>query len=159
MENGIKLFVIDVDGTLTDGTSAIAETGVVCKSFCSKDFYALEVLVRNSYKVLLIADTSDRVIYAKAGKNYKIINNSKNKFDDIANYLLEEGITWEEVAYIGDSESDIKCMTAAKFSGCPHDAVPEIIEHANYSAHAPSGKGAVYETIRYFFAVNKLEWN
>lgn len=158
MENKIQLFIIDVDGTLTDGTVDITETGVTSKNFCLRDFYAIDVLHRSSYKILLITETSDRVIFAKAGKNYKIISNSKNKFDDIANYLLQENLSWNEVAYIGDAESDLKCIKEAGFSACPHDAVTEILESVNYASHASSGKGAVYEIIRYYFALHNLDW-
>jgi 3-deoxy-D-manno-octulosonate 8-phosphate phosphatase (KDO 8-P phosphatase) len=155
----VKVFVIDVDGTLTDGDTIVNEAGVVSKNFHLKDFYAIENLNRDGFKVVFITETSDRVIFAKVGKNYKIISNSKNKFEDVSNYLKQEDLNWDNLVYIGDSEVDVKCVDEAFFSACPHDASPEVLEHAVYSAHAAGGRGAVYEIIRYFYKINKFAWN
>ena len=92
------------------------------------------------------------------GKNFHIISGSKNKFIDLSKYLVEEGLTWDDVAYIGDAENDYKCVLEASLSGCPSDAIPEIVEHSVYPTHAIGGKGAVYEFIRHLFKLKKMEW-
>jgi hypothetical protein len=38
-------------------------------------------------------------------------------------------------------------------------ACPEAIEAAIYPAHTVGGRGAVYEIIRHFYAINKFDWH
>ena len=154
----IKLIAIDVDGTLTDGNFYTNEAGQIYKNFFTRDISAMYKAKDAGFKVIIITGSTDRVIYAKLGKNFHIISGSKNKFIDLSKYLVEEGLTWDDVAYIGDAENDYKCVLEASLSGCPSDAIPEIVEHSVYPTHAIGGKGAVYEFIRHLFKLKKMEW-
>jgi YrbI family 3-deoxy-D-manno-octulosonate 8-phosphate phosphatase len=158
----IKIFVIDIDGTLTDGTlfynELESETHLLFKKFNSKDFYALHRLLNDSYKILFVTENPDGLISRKFGHKCKIITHSKNKFDDVSRHLSENGLMWSNVAYIGDSETDLECICEAAFSACPSDATTEVLEESVYAAHASGGIGAVYEIIRYFYRLNKIDW-
>jgi 3-deoxy-D-manno-octulosonate 8-phosphate phosphatase (KDO 8-P phosphatase) len=154
----IKLFVIDVDVTLTDGNIQLNEAGQVSKSFNVKDFSAIESLIKNNFELAFVSELNDRVIYAKMGRNYKIFSNCKNKFEEISKYINEKNLSWDEVAYIGDNETDLECILESSFSGCPSDACQEVHEQSVYAAHASGGRAAVYEIIKYFYNLNKIEW-
>lgn len=154
----IKLFVIDVDGTLTDGKIMMNEAGQIYKSFHVRDFHAIESLLKNEFEVAFVTEMSDRVIFAKLGRNYKIFANCKNKFEEISNYIAEKELAWDDVAYIGDSESDFECISEAGFAACPSDACTEIVDLVSYAAHSAGGDAALYEIVKYFYELNKIEY-
>jgi 3-deoxy-D-manno-octulosonate 8-phosphate phosphatase (KDO 8-P phosphatase) len=154
----VKLIAIDVDGTLTDGNYYINEAGDVYKNFFTRDMYAIDQAAKNGFQIVFLTGSRDRVIYAKVGKKYPILSGCDNKFVKLSEYIIENKLSWEEVAYIGDAENDYKCIVEAAFSGCPSDAVPEIIEHSVYSSHFSGGKGAVYDVIRYFYRLRRIPW-
>jgi 3-deoxy-D-manno-octulosonate 8-phosphate phosphatase KdsC-like HAD superfamily phosphatase len=97
------------------GMLSINETGVVAKSFNTRDFYAIDHLTGDGFKVIFITETNDRVIFAKIKNNYKVFGNCKDKHADISLFLQEQNLTWENVAYIGDSEEDLHCIERCKF--------------------------------------------
>lgn len=157
--DAVKLIAIDVDGTITDGNYLVAENGGLSKNFNTRDMHGIYRAAKDGFKIVIITGSTDRVIHAKMGKwGHTIISGSKDKFADLSKHLLDNELTWDNVAYIGDAENDYKCICEAAFSGCPSNAIPEVYEHAMYGAHAKAGDGAVYEIIRYFYRLRKLTW-
>lgn len=156
--DSIKLLAIDVDGTMTDGQFYVNETGIIFKNFHTRDMYAINRATKDGFKVIFVTGSSDRVIYAKVSKSYPVISRASDKFAELSKYIVEQGLSWEDVAYIGDAENDYKCIIEATFSACPSDAIPEILEHSVYSAHYKGGEGAVYDIIRYLYRLRKMEW-
>lgn len=70
MYDKIKVVVMDVDGTLTDGVYQISSPvnitkSVVIKSFYTRDFYAIEQLMRKGIRVLILTQSHDSVIKAQ----------------------------------------------------------------------------------------------
>jgi len=60
--SNIEVVAIDVDGCLTDGIYQISSSGEVSKSFYTRDFYAIEQLLRDGLRVVIITQSHDRVI-------------------------------------------------------------------------------------------------
>lgn len=162
----IKIVAMDVDSTLTDGIYQISEQevghGIVTKSFYTRDFYAIEQLMRAGILVCIITQSHDKVIERQvqriashsdfwSGKwnsfnGLKVltgINNKKKAIKD--QVLMKSGFDWHNVAYIGDAENDVTCMKKALFTGCPADAIEEVKENVNYISEFPGGRGAVYD--------------
>jgi 3-deoxy-D-manno-octulosonate 8-phosphate phosphatase (KDO 8-P phosphatase) len=157
----IKIVAMDVDGTLTDGIYQISELGIVSKSFYTKDFYAIEQLLRNGISVFIITQSHDNAIskqvdrianHSKLWKDclrdgiLKVVTAVENKKEYLqAEILTKNGYAWFKVAYIGDAENDIECLKKSKFSGCPSDAIDEVVEFADFHSEFPGGRGAVYD--------------
>ena len=57
------------------------------------------------------------------------------------------GISFEQVAYIGDDVNDMECMSVCGFSACPADAMEEVKECVDYVCKNIGGHGAVREII------------
>ncbi len=164
--NDIRIFITDVDGVLTDGIYQISEQevgkGIVTKSFYTKDFYAIEQMIRAGIFVFIITQSHDRVIERQierisshskfwmdqwcGNKGLKVLTGIENKKNIIHSHILmrnEWG--WNNVAYMGDAENDIECMKKALWTGCPSDAIEDVKENSNYISDFPGGKGAVYD--------------
>lgn len=68
---------------------------------------------------------------------------------DAGIYYDNNGISREEVGYIGDDLNDYPPMQLAEFIGCPADACEEIKEIADYISEIKGGYGAVRDIISY----------
>jgi len=59
--------------------------------------------------------------------------------------LAESGLTPEETAYVGDDLPDVRLLRAVGFAAAVADAIPEVVEAADYVAARDGGRGAVRE--------------
>lgn len=145
----IKMLVMDVDGTLTDGKIYVGDNGEVFKAFNVKDGYRLINI--NNYNIIPVIITGKKSqILAKRAAELKIEEVHQGIDDKLQ--VLEEIInryelTYENVAYIGDDENDIVCMKACYLKACPADAINEVIDLVDYVCKSNGGNGAVREFI------------
>ena len=63
--------------------------------------------------------------------------------------LNESALDKSEVAYMGDDLNDIHIMKRVGIKGAPRDAVPEILEIADFISDKNGGEGAVREFVEY----------
>lgn len=146
----IKLFVMDVDGTMTDGKIYIGNSGEIFKSFDVKDGYGIHSILpsKNIFPVVLTGRKSDIV------KNRcdeleipYVIQGSKNKVVDLELLMNKLGLGWENVACVGDDLNDLNIIRKAEWSACPNDAVDEIKKECDFVASKVGGRGAIRESI------------
>ena len=151
-----RLFVMDVDGTLTDGSINISENGELFKSFNVKDGYGIaNILPDNGFTTAIITGRSSSIVDRRCeelGITHCIqgCTDKKGELIKLANayglFLNEKGIL-PRVAYIGDDIPDLECFMISEISGCPSDAACDIKKNADYTAKANGGAGAVREFI------------
>lgn len=160
MYKEIDTVCIDVDGTLTDGVYEISDTGTVTKSFYTRDFYAIEQLLRAGLQVVIITQCHDdcmseqlKRIYSHSDFWLKMAAKGKlllwagidHKVHEIEKMFRSGARGWDNIAYIGDAENDFDCIQYAGFSGCPTDAVPYVRDKAMYPSDYRGGHGAVHD--------------
>lgn len=153
----IKLLVMDVDGTMTDGKINMGTNGEVYKSFNVKDGYGInELLPQNNIKSAIITGRTSSIVENRAnelGINY-VYQGIKNKLDKIYEIANEMGINTKQIAYIGDDIIDLACMNVSGLSGCPSDAVKEIKNKADFISQYKGGEGAIREFIEWLIQEN-----
>ena len=154
----IKILVMDVDGTLTDGKIYMGPCGEVFKRFDIKDGYGIGILLKK-YEIIpaIITGRSSNIVLNRCKElGIKEIHqdcmDKKTKLLDLASkYGLQinsSGVL-QGCAYIGDDLIDLPCMQISEFSGCPSDATREIKEVSDYICEAKGGEGAVREFINW----------
>ena len=146
----IKLFVTDVDGTLTDGHIYVGENGEVMKAFNVKDGYAI-VKILPEYKIVpvIITGKTSEIVKKRAAelKISEVYQNISDKLPLLKEIADKYNATADEIAYIGDDVNDLDCMDWCGVSACPIDAVEEVLSKADYVCQRQGGKGAVREFI------------
>lgn len=155
----IKLFVMDVDGTLTDGALHIDNTGKeLFKSFHARDGYGIKYLLSNTKSAIITGRTSGIVSYRaeELGITY-CYQGITNKLSILKQITNEMNISLDEVAYIGDDVNDLECIEAVKFSGCPKDAVLAIKNEAKFISNYDGGHGAVREFIDFLISIGEIQ--
>lgn len=146
----IKALVMDVDGTLTDGGLYIGPNGEIAKRFHVKDGYAIHDLLPEKGIIPIIITGRQSEIVLQRCKELgimHIVQGSKDKVADLKKILMQEKITLEETAYIGDDLNDLSCMKIVGLRGCPCDAADEVKQIADYITIRSGGNGAVREFV------------
>lgn len=148
----VKLLVMDVDGTLTDGKIYMGENGELFKAFDVKDGYAIyHLLSINNITPIIITAKNTGIVQKRAealGIN-EIYQGVKDKLQVLNDILEKYNYTFEDVAYIGDDIPDLECMKKSRIVGCPSDAVREVLDVADFVSNKKGGEGAVREFIEW----------
>lgn len=152
----IKYFVMDVDGTLTDGKIYMGNECEVCKAFNIKDGCGIhDILIPSGIVPVIITGRSSLIVERRCKELgiqdlYQGVANKQFVLDRL---LKEAGYEYKDVAYIGDDINDLSCMKIIKETGgiigCPADAVQEVIEVADFVSSKNGGDGAVREFIEW----------
>lgn len=156
----IKLIVLDVDGTLTDGKLYIDNLGNEMKSFDVKDGLAISQAIKQGLKIAIITGKTSNIVEKRSKELgiIDIIQGSRNKVEDLKTILKKYNLSFEETAYMGDDLVDLKVMNYCGFSACPKDSVDEIIEISNFISKKNGGNGAVREFLEFLLKKQNL-WN
>lgn len=145
----IKILVLDVDGTLTDGKIYMGENGEVMKAFNCHDTLPLRKLPSLGIETIIITGRKSKIVENRAEEMnisyvYQGITNKKEKLEEI---LKEKNLKYENVAYIGDDENDYDAMINCSFKACPNDAVDIIKSICDYISPKNCNESAVGEIL------------
>ncbi len=152
----IKMLVMDVDGTLTDGRIYMGPGGEVMKAFDIKDGYAIaNMLPEKGILPVIITGRDSAIVQNRADELgiQEIYQAVPNKLEKMCEIAERHGIQQEEIAYIGDDLNDLKCIEFAAVSGCPADVASEVASKVSYVCRKTGGNGAVREFIEYIISL------
>lgn len=150
--NKIKLFLSDVDGTLTDGGMYYSETGDELKKFNTRDGMGFQILHKAGIKTGIITSETTKLVENRAKKlkiDFLIQGKREGGKLDAAKKICEKmGITLDEVAYIGDDINCVDLLEAAGLKACPNDACEVVCNIPSIrKMKRDGGKGCVREFI------------
>ncbi|MBK7129190.1 MAG: HAD-IIIA family hydrolase [Crocinitomicaceae bacterium] len=146
----IKLVILDVDGTMTDGGMYYTENGDQIKKFNAKDGLAIRRKAKEGIIFGIISHAfKSEAIHTRANLlNIQKVHVGQEKKSDILNtWCSELNIKPEQVAYVGDDINDIDIMEVVGLSVCPADAVKDIKRIAHIILQRNGGQACVREFI------------
>lgn len=145
----IKMLVMDVDGTLTDGKIYMGNDGELCKAFNVKDGYGLNNVRKYGIITAIITGRSSKLLELRANdlKIMELYQGIDDKLEVLKEIAQKYNLDFSEIAYIGDDLNDFDCIKASGLSACPVDAVDEIKEICDVVCTKGGGNGAVRELI------------
>ena len=150
----IKLLVMDVDGTLTDGKIYIGAEGEVFKAFNVKDGYGIhDLLIPAGITPVIITGRKSGIVEARCRELgiERCYQGVRDKVQQLDQLLQEMGQTYAQVAYIGDDLNDLPCIEKVRSNGgivaCPRDAVESVRNVAHFISIHDGGNGAVRDFI------------
>ncbi len=156
----IKLFVLDVDGVLTDGSLLVLNDGQMARSMNIKDGYALQLAVKKGYHILVISGGISDAVKQRLQKLgiTNVLMNVVNKKEALLHHVAQHNFTWQQVLYMGDDIPDMATMQMAGVACCPADAVQEIKAVSHYISPVNGGQGCVRDIIEKVLKLND-DWN
>ena len=146
----IKVFLSDVDGTLTDSGMYYSESGEELKKFNTRDGKGFELLKKAGIKVGIIT-SEDTSIVEKRAKKLKLDYlfqglEHKGKLNVALEICKNERISLEEIAYIGDDINCIELLERVGLAACPSDSISSVKKISNINIMIKKGgEGAVRE--------------
>jgi 3-deoxy-D-manno-octulosonate 8-phosphate phosphatase (KDO 8-P phosphatase) len=150
----VRLFAMDVDGVLTDGTVQISSDGTEAKGFSILDGMGLRLLDQAGIVTAWISGRASGATTRRANE-LKIPHLVQGRIDKIT--ALQEiagqlGFTKDHCVYMGDDGMDVPAITWAGIGVAPPDAMPDALAAADYITVRAAGRGAVREICEHLLA-------
>jgi 3-deoxy-D-manno-octulosonate 8-phosphate phosphatase (KDO 8-P phosphatase) len=152
----ITTFVFDVDGVMTDGSVLLIENGLQARRMNVKDGLALQMAVKNKYKVIILSGgASEPVINRLRYLGLDEIHlGLKDKLKFLEIYIEENQLSWHEVLYMGDDLPDIPVLQKVGLPCCPADSAIEVKKVSKYISSLNGGNGCVRDVIEKVLKLN-----
>jgi 3-deoxy-D-manno-octulosonate 8-phosphate phosphatase (KDO 8-P phosphatase) len=155
----IKLFLMDVDGTLTDGGVCLISTTAAngagdpvvseMKVFNAQDGQGLSLAHTMGIQTGFITGRSSPAV-ARRAEELKVpfvyLGQAK-KVEAFEECMQKAGVTEEEVAYMGDDLPDIPLARRAGLAVCVADGAPELAAICHFTTRRLGGRGAAREVV------------
>jgi 3-deoxy-D-manno-octulosonate 8-phosphate phosphatase (KDO 8-P phosphatase) len=144
---GIRACIFDVDGVLTDGTLYISEAGETLKAFHALDGHGLKLLAQGGITPIVITGRDSPAVRRRL-KDLGLVHAVFGAHDKLAAaepLLAQLGLSWPEVAAMGDDWPDLPLLLRAGLAVAPLNAHPEVRGVAHHTTSVAGGHGAARE--------------
>jgi len=126
----IKLLLTDVDGVMTDSGMYYSEAGDELKKFNAHDGMGLQLVRHKGIKTGIITSEDTKLVerrFQKLKLDYLYQGKRDGgKLSSVKEICAIEGITLDNVAYIGDDVNCFELLSAVGLAACPADALDAI---------------------------------
>jgi 3-deoxy-D-manno-octulosonate 8-phosphate phosphatase (KDO 8-P phosphatase) len=150
----IRLFAMDVDGVLTDGTVQISSDGTESKAFSTLDGLGLARLRKAGVMVAWISGRPSGASRMRAAelKIPHLVEGRTDKLAALQELAASLSLTAAQCAYMGDDDIDAPAIAWAGIGLAPAAAMPAALAAAKLVPDRPAGRGAVREVCDYLLA-------
>ena len=152
----VKLFAMDVDGILTDGTVLISSDGTEAKRFSILDGLGLARLRDAGFPLAWISGRASGATTARATelKIPHVIQGRIDKLTALTELADQLGLPLSACAYMGDDVIDVPALRAAGIGISVPGAIAEARAAADYITKREAGAGAVREICDHLFVAH-----
>lgn len=152
----IKGIVFDVDGVLSPSTIPLGADGAPTRMVNIKDGYALQLAVKHGYKIAIITGADSEAVKKRfnALGITDVYLKASMKVPILKGWMDKEGLSPENVAYVGDDIPDYEAMQIVGLSICPADAAIDIKNIAGYISKTNGGEGVGRDALEQIMRVN-----
>ena len=147
----IKLILMDVDGTLTDGALFVMPDGEEVKGYHVRDGMGILMARRAGMEVGVLTGKASRGFDHRAARLRlaEVHQNVADKAVCLAGILDRRKLSAAEVAYSGDDLNDLDVLRSVGLAGAVGDAHPLVRRSCDYVCRLAGGRGAVREFIEF----------
>ena len=152
----IRLFAMDVDGILTDGTIHVSSDGVETKTFSILDGMGLVQLRKHGIPTAWISGRASGATSVRAEelKIPHLVQGRTDKITALKELAATLNLTADQIVYMGDDDIDTAAIKWAGIGVSVPDATPLPFAAADYVTRRPAGKGAVREICEHILAAH-----
>ena len=156
----IKAMAFDFDGVFTDNRVYVMQTGeeaVVCNR---SDGMGISMLRKAGIPLIIISTEKNPVVSVRAAKlNIDVLQGIENKLLVLSQWVVENQLSIEQVAFIGNDINDVDCLSAAGLGIAVADAYPVAVDAADFVLSKKGGQGAVREIADLWLSANSVSAN
>ncbi len=145
----VRLVLLDVDGTLTDGGLYYFDQGGLALRFHVRDGLGMALGRRAGLLVGLVSGRDVMQVRHRAAELNldEVVLGVTDKRAVVLEIMERRGLAPEEVAFVGDDLVDIPAMAAVGFPAAVADAMDDVREAAVWVTPHGGGQGAVRDVI------------
>jgi 3-deoxy-D-manno-octulosonate 8-phosphate phosphatase (KDO 8-P phosphatase) len=147
----VRLLVMDVDGTLTDGGVYFGSSGEELKRFHTQDGLGIVLARSVGLQTAWVTGRESGIVWRRsqelATPRNLVLQGVKDKVKALHFLAKETETTLAEMAFMGDDLNDLPAMSEAAVALCPADAASHVCAAADWVATRRGGEGAVREAI------------
>jgi 3-deoxy-D-manno-octulosonate 8-phosphate phosphatase (KDO 8-P phosphatase) len=145
----IKLIVLDVDGTLTDGTLLYANDGGQAKAFHVADGLGIVMAQAVGLRIAVVSGRASRAVEQRMAelKVSDLIQNCADKASALKDLLAKYALTPNQAAYVGDDINDLPAFDVVGVKIAVANASELLKARADWVTPRPGGAGAVRDAI------------
>lgn len=154
----LKIWIIDVDGTLTDGGIYYDNSGNEIKKFSSRDAAGFFAAQKAGMKTMVVTGRESPAVLRRLGelKADYIFQNVRDKGPFVQNFLKQNGWSFAQAGAIGDDLNDLPVLERCGFAACPAGSCMEIQAAADYISMKKGGEGAVRDIIEHVLRMGNI---
>jgi len=143
----IRLFVTDVDGTLTDGGMYYTAQGEYMKLFNTRDGMGLSMLREAGIEIAIMTSEDSEIVSRRAEKLgiTRVYLGVRDKLTRMTALCQELDLPLTSVAYVGDDVNDLDVIRNVGLGFAVADADSRVLQAADVMLSKRGGKGAVRE--------------
>ncbi|MBR3362491.1 MAG: HAD-IIIA family hydrolase [Bacilli bacterium] len=149
----VKMIVMDVDGTLTDGKIYMGENGELMKAFNCHDAVGIRRLSSKNIKSVIMTGRNSKIVSNRAKEmnvDY-VFQGIDDKLKKIREISADLNIKLSDIMFVGDDINDLECLKACGYSCCPKDAVRAVKSICNFTSNYDGGCGVLREIVDLIF--------
>lgn len=145
----VKIIVLDIDGTLTDGTLQYGDNGVQSKAFHVADGLGIVMAMAVGLRVAVISGRTSRAAETRLTELdvTDFMQNCGDKAAAMQALLAKHGLRPGEAAYIGDDINDLPAFEVAGVRIAVANAAEHLKAKADWVTPRSGGQGAVRDAI------------
>ncbi|MDF1698282.1 MAG: HAD hydrolase family protein [Saprospiraceae bacterium] len=145
----IKNFIFDVDGVLTDCGLLITEKGEFLRRMNVRDGAAIKIALKQGFRVAIITKgnsigVKDRLLFLGADP---VFDNVSDKSKALKSLEEDHNFDLAQSCYMGDDLADLIVFDKVLLATCPNDAIPEVIQKAEFVSSKKGGHACVRDLI------------
>ncbi|WP_102868694.1 acylneuraminate cytidylyltransferase [Pseudovibrio exalbescens] len=142
----VRALVTDFDGVHTDDCVYVSEIGQEFVKCSRSDGYGLEQLKKKGLKLLILSKERNSVVEKRADKlGMQVLQSVDRKEPVLEAWLQENGLMWDQIAYVGNDLNDIECLRRAGWGFAPSNSHHEVKAIADFVLTNKGGDGAIRE--------------
>lgn len=145
----IKGIAFDLDGVLSPSTIPLSPEGEPLRMVSIKDGYALQLAVKKGLKIAIITGGNTKAVdvrFRGLGIDDVFLGSSM-KLPILQQWMEDNGLNADEVAFVGDDIPDIQAMQHVGLAVAPADAADEVKRVASYISPKEGGYGVGREIL------------
>jgi 3-deoxy-D-manno-octulosonate 8-phosphate phosphatase (KDO 8-P phosphatase) len=154
----VRLFAMDVDGILTDGTVFVSSDGVETKQFSVLDGLGLRRVLAAGVIPAWISGRYSGATLRRAEELAipHVIQGRHDKAVALQELTTQLSVSLADVAYMGDDDIDAPALRLVGIGVTVPTAMPLALAAAHYVTRLPAGRGAVREICDRLLAARTL---
>lgn len=145
----IRAVVFDVDGVLSPSTIPLGTDGMPCRMVNIKDGYAIQLACKHGIRIAIITGAdSEAIVKRFTALGIKdIYTKVAHKLPLLDEWIKANGLSSDEVAFVGDDIPDYQCMKHVGLPVAPADAAIDIRQIARYISPVTGGHGVARDLL------------